>query len=176
MRTRIAIALLLAMATLKAAAEPAQGSPEAYVSQVIGESDFSVTYSRPGVRGRAVWGDLVPWGEVWRAGANDKTVILFEEDVVITGQRVPKGKYSFYVIPERDAEWTLILNSDWEGHGTEHTVEADVLRWKATPTTVAHEEWLRYDFDALENTGATIYLQWETKRIEFRFEFAPAKG
>lgn len=168
------LSLAIAMASLGSAstlAEPAKGSPEAEVFQVIGDSEITITYSRPGVKGRVIWGDLVPYGKIWRAGANDKTAIEFSDDVVIEGEKIPAGIYSFYVLPEED-EWTLILNANWEGHGTDHDADADVLRFKVTPEDAPHEEWLRYGFDTLENEACTLYLHWEKKKASFRVEIA----
>lgn len=168
---RIFCLLLLGVVSAHTYAEPASGSPEATVTQVVGESEIHIDYSRPGVRGRKIWGDLVPFGKVWRAGANDKTAIKFEEDVIIAGKQLPQGTYALYAIPT-EWDWTLILNSDWEGHGTDHNTDADVHRFTVTPTQAPHEEWLRYGFDKLEDNAAEIYLQWETKKVSFRFEYA----
>lgn len=162
----LALTWLLPVTSL---AEPAKGSPDAEVFQVVGDSEITITYSRPGVKGRVIWGELVPYGKIWRAGANDKTAIEFEDDVVINGEAIPAGIYSFYVLPEEN-EWTLILNSNWEGHGTEHDQDADVLRFTVKPEDAPHEEWLRYGFDDLEDAACTIYLHWEKKKASFRVE------
>lgn len=168
----LSIAVTLAVCTAAFAGEPAKGSPEASIMQVVGGGEMRIDYSRPGVKGRTVWGDLVPYGKVWRAGANDKTAFRFEDAVVIDGRLLPSGAYSFYAIPETE-QWTLIFNSDWEGHGTEHTEEADVLRFTVTPKDAPHEEWLRYGFDGLEDKATTVYLHWADKRVEFRIEILP---
>ncbi|MEX2016824.1 MAG: DUF2911 domain-containing protein, partial [Candidatus Hydrogenedentales bacterium] len=166
------IAVVTGLITAAHASEPAEGSPEASVMQVVGGGEMRIDFSRPGVKGRTIWGDIVPYGKVWRAGANDKTAFAFEDDVVISGRLLPPGKYSFYAIPEQE-QWTLIFNSDWEGHGTEHTEDADVLRFTVTPAEAPHEEWLRYGFDALEDNAATIYLHWADKWVAFRVEILP---
>ncbi len=150
-------------------AEPAKGSPEASVWQAVGSSAITIDYCRPGVKGRVIWGELVPYGELWRAGANAKTAIDFEDEVIIDGKTIPAGAYSFYVLPEKD-EWTLILNSNWEGHGTKHDETADVLRFTVTPVDAPHEEWLRYGFEDLEDEAVTAYLHWEKKKVSFRIE------
>ena len=169
---RFSIAIALALSTPAFAGAPAEGSPEASIMQVVGGGEMRIDYSRPGVKGRTVWGDLVPYGKVWRAGANDKTAFHFEDAVVIDGRILPRGDYSFYAIPEAE-KWTLIFNSDWEGHGTEHTEEADVLRFTVAPEDAPHEEWLRYGFDGLEDKAATAYLHWADKRVSFRIEILP---
>ena len=152
-------------------AETAKGSPKASVSQTVDRSEITVDYSRPGVRDRVIWGELVPYGEIWRAGANEKTNLDFSDDVVIEGMTIPAGTYSFYVIVT-EKEWTLILNSDWMGHGTDHNESADILRFKVTPTDAPHEEWLRYGFENLEKNATTLYLHWGKKRVAFRIELA----
>ena len=119
------------------------------------------------MKGRVIWGELVPYGELWRAGANAKTAIDFSDDVVIEGKSIPAGTYSFYVLPEED-EWTLIFNSNWEGHGTKHDAPADVLRITVVPSDAPHEEWLRYGFEDLEDDAALVYLHWEKKKVSFR--------
>jgi len=161
--------LFLLFVAAPAFAEPAKGSPEAEVFQVIGDTEITITYSRPGVKGRVIWGELVPYGEIWRAGANDKTAIEFGSDVVIAGKTIPAGIYSFYILPEKE-EWTLILNTNWEGHGTEYDADADILRITVTPEDAPHEEWLRYGFDQLENEACVVYLHWEKKKASFRIE------
>jgi hypothetical protein len=159
---RIAVFAAALAISLTSYAEPADGSPDAEVFQVVGETGITVTYSRPGVKGRVIWGELVPYGTMWRAGANEKTAFEFEDDVVINGETLEAGIYSFYVLPEED-EWTLIFNSNWEGHGAEHDETADVLRFTVTPQAAPHEEWLRYGFEELENEACTAYLHWENK-------------
>ena len=166
---RLAGLLTVAVFALPVMGEPAKGSPGATVTQTVGGVEIDIDYSRPGVKGREVWGGLVPYGEVWRAGANDKTTIEFGEDVIIAGTRVPAGVYSFYAIPT-ESEWTLILNSDWLGHGTDHNESADVLRFAVTPLDAPHEEWLRYGFEDIEDNAVTLYLRWEKKKVAFRVE------
>ena len=163
------VCVVMILGAMAAVAEPAKGSPEASTWQAVGSSAITIDYSRPGVKGRVIWGELVPYGELWRAGANAKTAIDFEDDVIIEGKTIPAGAYSFYVLPEKD-EWTLILNSNWEGHGTKHDETADVLRFTVTPVDAPHEEWLRYGFEDLENEAVTAYLHWEKKKVSFRIE------
>jgi len=161
-------AVLCALLTQSATAytEPAKGSPAASVSQSIDDAVISVEYSRPGVRGRVIWGQLVPYDEVWRAGANDKTSIEFSDDVVIEGKKIPAGIYSLFILVTED-DWTVILNSDWMGHGTDYDEAKDVIRFVVSPSDVSHEEWLRYGFESLESDAVTLYLHWERKKIRF---------
>src|SRR5512146_2489926 len=84
-------------------------SPKASVSQTIGFTDVTISYSRPGVKARKIWGDLVPYDKVWRAGANEATKITFSTDVMVEGKKLSAGSYGFFVIPGKK-EWTLIFN------------------------------------------------------------------
>ena len=171
MRQVLSCAVVAASLFVPAFAEPANNSPYAAVSQVVGDSEITIKYCRPGVKGRVIWGELVPYGTLWRAGANAKTAIDFKDDVIIDGKTISAGTYSFYVLPEED-EWTLILNSNWEGGGTSHDEPADVLRFTVKPTEAPYEEWLHYGFEELEDEAVTIYLHWEKKRVSFRVEVA----
>lgn len=149
-------------------------SPRAVTAQRIGLYDVTITYYRPGVKGRQIWNtNIVPYGGKpmpWRAGANENTTMEFESDVKIEGKPLPAGKYGFHVIPT-DTTWTLIFNKDNAGWGSfRYKPENDALRVDVTPTEGPHEEWLRYGFDDLTATSATGYLAWEKKRAAFKIE------
>ncbi|HZS12158.1 MAG TPA: DUF2911 domain-containing protein, partial [Nitrospirales bacterium] len=83
-------------------------SPKSSLMQTVGLTDVTITYSRPGVKGRQIWGALVPWDKVWRTGANEATTFTVSDDVTINGQRLPKGTYSLHTIPGKD-QWTIIF-------------------------------------------------------------------
>ena len=85
-------------------------SPKASISYSVGLTDITINYSSPSVRERAVWGKLVPWGKVWRAGANEATTVEFSTDVYVEGELLPAGKYSFFLIPKKEEKWTAIFN------------------------------------------------------------------
>ncbi len=143
------------------------GSPRTAAMANIGSAHVHIDYSTPAVRGRVIWGGLVPYDAVWVTGAHDATSINFPVDVEIAGQQIPAGKYAFFTIPN-ETEWTLILNKNWEQHLTRNYSEADdVLRWTVTPTIVDHTERLRYDVTSTgENTGR-ITMTWEKVQIGF---------
>ena len=114
------------------------GSQRASVTQTIGLTDISVTYDRPGVGGRKIWGGLVPYDSVWRAGANVNTVIAFTSPVTIGGKQLPAGRYGLFMIPTAQ-QWTVILSREanaW-GHFSYNEAE-DVLRFTATPIVSRH--------------------------------------
>src|SRR6187200_776573 len=108
-------------------------SQKAEVTQRIGITDITVKYSSPLVKGRVIWGELVPFGEVWRAGANENTVISFSTPVTIEGKNLPAGKYGLHMIPSK-GNWTIIFSSDYQSWGSYfYNQKEDVLRVDVTP-------------------------------------------
>lgn len=143
-------------------------SPNASVSQTVGTTEMTISYGRPGVKGRDVFGGLEPYGEVWRAGANEATVFSFSDDVTINGQPLAAGTYAFFVIPEEEGDWTLIFNSTAEQWGAYRYDESqDALRVPATPETGASQEWLSYSFDELAPNSARVVLHWSDTMVPF---------
>jgi hypothetical protein len=165
---------LLAVASLAvpsfAQLETPRASPQASLQQKVGVTDITINFSRPGVRGRAIWGELVPWDRMWRTGANEATTIEFSHDVRIEGEPVPAGKYALYTIPRAD-RWTLVLNSRWNVAGTmNYDQQLDVLRVDLTPRTGEHQEWLTFSVPDIAADAATIELAWKETRVPFRME------
>ncbi|MGV3589210.1 MAG: DUF2911 domain-containing protein [Adhaeribacter sp.] len=145
-----------------------QASPEAVVSQTIGLTDVTVTYHTPGVKGRPVWGKLVPYGQVWRSGANEATIISFSEDVKINGQDLTAGTYSFFTLPENETNWFVIFNRNTELWGTEgYKPEEDVLRVPVKPEAAPFHENLLYYFSDIKATEGRLNLVWEKLNIPF---------
>ncbi|MEX0601894.1 MAG: DUF2911 domain-containing protein [Bacteroidota bacterium] len=147
-----------------------RASQGAKVTQVVGLSEVTIFYHRPGVKGRAIWGGLLPYGEVWRAGANEPTLFTFSDEVTIAGKKLPGGTYRFLTIPG-EKEWTVIFNSEVKNWGTVYEAKYDTIRFTVTPQTGLHEEWLSYSFTDLGPTSATVVLAWEKVRIPFTIEF-----
>lgn len=148
-----------------------QASPHAYVLQTIGLTDVSVDYHAPGVRGRQIWGQLVPWGQVWRAGANENTLIAFSAPVKINGEPVPAGTYSFYVLPQDNQDWQLILNrvtTHWGKEG--YDAKDDLLRVPASAETAPLHETLLYWFSEVKPTTARLNLSWEKRTVSMTIE------
>jgi len=140
-------------------------SPNATVSQTIGLTSFTVTYSRPGVKNRTIWGDLVPYDKPWRTGANEATSFTTTGEIQFGGQKLAAGTYALLTIPGQD-EWTVALNSEKDLWGAyEYKPDKDVLRIKVKPTAGEYEEWMRFSFDDLTNTSANLVLQWEKLRL-----------
>ena len=145
-------------------------SQGAKITQVIGLSDVTIYYHRPGVKGREIWGKLLPYGTVWRVGANEPTLFTFSDAVTIGGKQMGAGTYRMVTIPG-EKEWTVAFNSEVRNWGTVYDEKYDTLRFKVTPQWGAHEEWLSFSFTDLTPSSATVVLAWEKVRIPFKIEF-----
>ncbi|HET9253220.1 MAG TPA: DUF2911 domain-containing protein [Candidatus Eisenbacteria bacterium] len=178
-RTRTARAGLLATAALFLVSAPhlsiparaqtelalPRVSPSATVTQTIGLTNLKVTYSRPGVKGRAIWGGLVPMNEVWRTGANEATTFETSDAITVAGQKLPAGSYSFFTIPAND-EWTIVFSNAKGAWGSfDYSEKNDALRVKVKPGSAPHEEWMSFSFDNLTPTGGELALRWEKVRV-----------
>ena len=138
-----------------------QPSPAASVSQSIGLADFTVTYHRPAVNKREVWGKLVPYGEVWRAGANENTTLTASAPFTFGGKAVPAGTYGVHVLPKAD-EWTFILSSESKAWGSfSYDEKEDVVRVPVKPAAADFAERLAWSFDEPTADGAMLTLRWE---------------
>ena len=145
-------------------------SPKAEVMQTIGFTDVQIVYSRPGVKGRTIWGKLVPFDAVWRAGANEATKITFSTDVIVEGKKLKKGSYSFFAIPEKN-EWTIIFNKVADQWGAfEYNESEDALRVKVKTEKGVWQEWLSYTISKTSDTSAVIRLEWEKIKVPFKVE------
>jgi hypothetical protein len=144
-----------------------QLSPGATVSQMIGITEVKVTYHRPGVKGRLVWGELVPLDEIWRAGANQATTIEFSHDVTIGEKIVPAGKYSLFILPtQKDA--TFIINKNTELWGTSgYNQDEDMVRVTIKAEYLNHMEWLQFSFSKLRKNSALLSMHWEDFSVGF---------
>jgi hypothetical protein len=195
-----AAALLALSAVAQAQLRTPRPSQKASVMQTVGVTDITITYSRPGVKGRTIWGDppagapttaatlddararakdavIVPYGHVWRAGANEATQFAVTDDVLINGQPLKAGTYSLHAIPGKD-EWTIIFNSDAGQWGSfTYDEKKDVLRVKAKPQATADsQEWLQYTFDPVGETSARVNIRWEKLTVPFTVEVKDVKG
>jgi len=177
-------------------------SQKASVMQRIGVTDVTITYSRPGVKGRRIWGDplpsqanvkgeatlddqnvrpkdaaIVPWGHAWRTGANEATTFVISDEVLINGQKLPAGSYSLHTIPTKE-EWTIIFNGEANQWGSfDYNPAKDTLRVKAKPEWVAeNQEWLEYSFDPVSDNSAQVNIRWEKVRVPFTIEVKDVKG
>ncbi len=147
-------------------------SPKAFFKQTVGLTDIIVEYNRPSVRGRTIWGDIVPYGKVWRTGANQATTINFSDDVWLNNNLVKAGKYAIYTIPNKN-EWTILLNKNADSWGIESYKEEDnVLSFKVKPLKDEFEETFKLEIGNIEKTKADIFIEWEkiVVPIEVRVE------
>lgn len=172
-------------------------SQKASVMQTIGVTDITITYSRPAVKNRKIWGDapstaasnanstatlddasqrakdapIVPYGHVWRTGANEATTFSVTDDVLINGQKLPAGTYSLHTIPGRD-EWTIIFNTDAGQWGSfSYDEKKDALRVKAKPQMAAdNQEWLLYSIPSVTPNSAQVLIRWEKMSVPFTVE------
>jgi hypothetical protein len=138
-----------------------EASQAATVSQRIGLTDITVTYHRPAVRKRAIWGEVVPYGQVWRAGANENTVVSFSTPVTVGGQTLQAGDYGLHMIPAK-GEWTVIFSRDASAWGSFFYDQArDAVRFATTPSESPHQEHLAYTFENPTPEGVVLTLRWE---------------
>jgi hypothetical protein len=199
-----ALLLLLFLAAPFALAQVRTPRPsqKASVMQTIGVTDVTITYSRPGVKGRRIWGDplpsqasvkgeatldnqnlrpkdaaIVPWGHAWRTGANEATTFVVTDDVLINGQKLPAGSYSLHTIPTRD-EWTIIFNGEANQWGSfDYNPAKDTLRVKVKPEWVSeNKEWLEFWIDPINDNSAQVNIRWEKVRVPFTVEVKDVKA
>ena len=151
------LALDLPLASQRAAAE-----------QRLGVTDIRIDYHRPEVRGRKIWGDLVPYGQVWRAGANENTVIRFGGPVTVEGQPLPKGSYGLHMIPT-ESTWTVIFSKNSTSWGSfSYDEKEDALRVTVKPHPAEMQEGLSYTFEDPHPDSAAVTLRWEKIAVPFQ--------
>jgi hypothetical protein len=170
------ISSLLFAGALLAAATPGQTPPltlpeassEASVKQRVGVTDMEIVYHRPAVNKRTVWGDLVPWGEVWRAGANENTTFTFSSPVTVEGQKLTAGTYGVHMIPT-EKEWTVIFSNVSSAWGSfSYDAKEDAARVTVTPREAPFQERLGYTFDDPTDKTVTAVMRWEKVAVPVR--------
>ncbi|GLH72366.1 hypothetical protein GETHLI_08680 [Geothrix limicola] len=150
---------------------PLRVSPASTLTQDIGISKIELAFSRPAVKGRKIWGGLVPFGEVWRAGANSATTLTLSHPAKVAGHDVPAGTYGLFIVPG-EKTWTLILNKKPKQWGAyEYKKEEDLLRWEVTPQAGPFLEYLEYRVLPTDTANATVELGWEKLRVSFPVAF-----
>ena len=162
---------MLMMAFAQEQIKTPQPSPGATLIQQIGVMEVTVKYSRPGIKDRVIYGGLVPFGELWRTGANSTTSFKFSDDVVIEGNNVPAGEYGLYTIPGND-EWTIIFNKNLGWGAGAYKEEGDVTRFKVKPEKLTNTvETFTIEFDYIRDNWAYVVLTWENTLVKFKIEF-----
>jgi Protein of unknown function (DUF2911) len=172
-------------------------SQKASVMQTIGVTDVTITYHRPGVKGRTIWGEptaaqkakvpgegtldnqnerpkdavIVPWGHMWRTGANEATMFEITDEVLVNGQKLAAGNYSLHTIPNKD-EWTIVFNGTSNQWGSfNYDPAKDTLRIKAKPVPVTEsQEWLQFTIDPINDNSARVNIRWEKLTVPFTVE------
>ncbi len=137
------------------------------IAQTVGDARIALVYHRPKVKARKIWGDIVPYGKVWRTGANENTTFETNRDVTINGQPLPAGKYGFHAIPG-ETEWTLIFNKTNDAWGSfSYDEKKDALRVKVKPEAHKFKETLIYEFGDVTANEAKVVLNWENLSVPF---------
>jgi Protein of unknown function (DUF2911)/Tetratricopeptide repeat len=145
-----------------------RASQHALVTQRIGITDITINYHRPLANGRQIWGKVVPYGQVWRAGANENTTITFTDPVTIEGQTLDKGTYGLHMIPG-EKEWTVIFSKDTRAWGSfSYKQDDDALRVTVTPQPGELHDALAYDFDDVKADSTTVTMRWEKVAVPFK--------
>ena len=176
-KTILALAVILSSFGSQAQVLTPQPSPKCTLNQMVGLTDVEIEYSRPATKGRNIFGDLVPFGKVWRTGANSNTTISFSEDVVIDGKPLKKGKYALFTLPKVES-WEVIFYSKTDNWGNpEVWNEADVaLRASVVPEMLNRNiESLTIDISNLDNNFAYLNIAWEKTLVSLKFEVPTQK-
>jgi hypothetical protein len=173
-----------APASLRAAVRPPASLRAAVVQHLGADAIVTIDYGRPGVKGRKVWGDLVPFGLApgneysknkpfpWRAGANETTTFEVNKDILVEGQKLAAGKYGIHMIPG-EKEWIVIFSKNSKGWGSfAYNQDEDALRVTVAPVKAPHQEWLAFGFEDLAGPTATAFLHWELVKVPFKIKIA----
>jgi hypothetical protein len=146
-------------------------SPACTLKQRVGLTDIEVDYSRPGVKGREIFGGLIPYGQVWRTGANQATKIIFSTPVKLNGTEIPAGTYALMTIPGKD-EWTIIINKGAEQWGAyKYDEKADVARFKVTPIQLDRQiDTFTIEFDQIRDQSSLLNLVWDKTAVPIKLE------
>lgn len=157
----VLVALLIMVATGVQAQK--KKSPAMKVEDKIGSTEVAINYHAPSVRGRVIFGDLEPWGKVWRAGANNATTMSFSEDVKINGKELKAGTYAFFITPMEKGDWKITFNTVADQWGAyKHDTSKDALVLDVSPKKIDSVEQLKYGVD-----GSMVYMDWSTTRVAF---------
>lgn len=152
-------------------------SPKGKVEQTVGLTKIEITYSRPAVKGRKIWGDLVPYNQAWRTGANDATEISFNDEVEINGVKLKKGDYAIFTLPG-EKEWTIMINSNEGQKGSStHKPELDLVKIKVKPQMACeHKERLEFTINPINDEEGEIVMHWEKLMVSFTVKTYPLKA
>lgn len=152
-------------------------SPKGKVEQTVGLTKIEINYSRPAVKGRKIWGDLVPYNQAWRTGANDATEISFSDEVEINGLKLKKGDYAIFTLPG-EKEWTIMINSNEGQKGSStHKPELDLVKIKVKPeVSCEHKERLEFTINPVSDEEGEVVMHWEKLKVSFAVKTFPLKA
>lgn len=173
----IALTIIIANFSIQAQVKIPQASPRAIINQTVGLTEVEINYSRPSARGRAIFGNLIPFGKVWRTGANENTTISFSDDVIIDGKTLKKGKYALYTIP-KVGSWDILFYSTTDNWGNpKEWNEANiVLKASVKEETLAKPvETFTIGISSLDNNFAYLELYWENSYVALKFDVPTQK-
>lgn len=176
-RVLFVLVLVVFQLSSKAQVRIPEMSPKAVIKQVVGLTDVEIVYSRPSARGRSVLGNLVPFGQLWRTGANENTIITFGDDVVINGKTLKKGKYALFSVPNVQS-WDIIFYTAIDNWGTPKEYDESKVALKATvqdQTLSKPVETFTIAINNLETSSATLDIAWENSYVSLKFEVPTKK-
>lgn len=177
-KTLLSLCIALTFLTANAQVKTPQPSPLSKIEQKVGLVDVSLEYSRPGVKGRKIFGDLVPFGKLWRTGANKNTIITLSDNVMIDGKELQKGSYAIFTTPNK-TEWEVVFYTDTENWGTPQKWSDDKVALKTTVKTEKIPmpiETFTITIDNLKTDGATLGMLWENTYAGIPFTVATDKA
>jgi tetratricopeptide (TPR) repeat protein len=176
-KTLIALAIIITQFTIEAQVQTPQASPKATINQVVGLTDVEVVYSRPSARGRAVFGNLVPFGKLWRTGANENTTVSFSDDVIIGGKTLKKGKYALYTIPNIQS-WEVVFYTATDNWGTPEEFKEENVALRTTvkeESTPKATDTFTIGINGLDSNYAFLEISWENSFVAVKFEVPTQK-
>ena len=171
------LATIIASYVLNAQVKTPAPSPHSTLTQVVGLTDVTLDYSRPSAKGRVIFGDLVPFGKLWRTGANANTTVSFSEDVIINGATLKKGKYALFTTPKADM-WEVVFYTDTDNWGTPDNWDANKVAVLVNVDPVAlnnNVESLTISIGNLTNDSATLDISWEKTMASVKFDVPTKK-
>ena len=171
------LAMMIANYAIEAQVKTPQASPKSTLTQVVGLTNVEIVYSRPSAKGRDVFNNLVPFGKLWRTGANENTTITFSDDVVIDGKKLAKGKYAIFTTPRAD-NWEIVFYTDTNNWGNPETWDETkvALRTNAKPEMLGRNvESFTIGINNLDNNFAHLEISWEKTLVAIKFEVPTEK-
>ena len=166
----VMLIFILSVSTVAQQIKTPRPSPDATVTQIVGVTEVSIDYSCPGVKGRKIWGELVPYGEVWRTGANEVTSITFSDVVKVNGNELQAGTYGIHTIPG-ESEWEFIFSKDAKvDGGSNYEPEKDALRIKVKPEQNQFVERMTFLFTDVTDKSVNVNLVWDKLMVSFKVE------